>query len=31
MRAAFTVADRVVVMERGPFVAEGTPAELVQR
>jgi branched-chain amino acid transport system ATP-binding protein len=28
IRAAFTVADRVVVMERGSVVAQGTPAEL---
>ena len=28
IRAAFTVADRVVVMERGSVVAQGTPADL---
>jgi branched-chain amino acid transport system ATP-binding protein len=28
IRAAFTVADRVLVMDRGNVVAEGTPAEL---
>ncbi|MDF2092504.1 ABC transporter ATP-binding protein [Knoellia sp. 3-2P3] len=28
IRAAFTVADRVVVMERGTVVAQGTPADL---
>ena len=27
IRAAFTVADRVLVMERGSVVAQGTPAE----
>lgn len=30
IRAAFTVADRVLVMERGSVVAQGTPAELAQ-
>ncbi len=28
VRAAFTIADRVLVMDRGKLVAEGTPAEL---
>ncbi len=28
VRAAFKVADRVLVMDRGRFVAEGTPAQL---
>ncbi|MDV3223007.1 ABC transporter ATP-binding protein [Intrasporangium sp.] len=30
VRAAFLVADRVVVMDRGEVVAEGTPAELAK-
>jgi branched-chain amino acid transport system ATP-binding protein len=28
VRAAFTIADRVLVMDRGRLVAEGTPADL---
>jgi branched-chain amino acid transport system ATP-binding protein len=30
VRAAFLVADRVVVMDRGSVVAEGTPADLAR-
>ena len=30
VRAAFLVADRVVVMDRGAVIAEGTPAELAR-
>jgi branched-chain amino acid transport system ATP-binding protein len=28
VRAAFTIANRVLVMDRGRLVAEGTPADL---